>query len=417
MIVENRRTRAHVDVPLIVMVFSLAIFGVLAVCVATYSTDSSADASLLNHIVESSYAVRQCIFLMIAPVVLVVIMNFPYDLLRRITPLLYFGGTVLVAIVWVFNRAAGVKAWLDIIWGYTIQPSEFVKLSMILMLARVLARSERPMNTFRDFMRIMLLVGVPCLIILLSGEMGSLLVIVFLFAVMLYFSNVDIRILLGMAVVAVLGILALYGVLVATGSDSYRLQRILAFMNPDLYSSDDAYQMLQSQTAIGSGGLTGIGMFIDGSMSQLNYVPADWTDFIFATIGEAWGFVGCSIILLVYLLIILRILYLARFTRDRFGMLVIIGVMGMLLFHVFENIGMTLGLMPITGIPLPFLSYGGSNMVTNMGGIALVLNVTKNRSLSHSVETPQLQSNAYLFSSTAEKQGHVRQLIRHITRK
>lgn len=397
MIVENRRTRAHVDVPLIVMVFALSIFGVLAVSVATYSTSSTSDASLLNHIVESSYAVRQCIFLMLAPVVLVVIMNFPYDLLRRITPLLYWGGILLVALVWIFNRAAGVKAWLDIIWGYTIQPSEFVKLSMILMLAKRLARSERPMNTFKDFIHIMAMAGGPCLIILASGEMGSLLVIVFLFAVMLYFANVDIRILLGLAAFAILALLGLYGVMVATGSDSYRLQRILAFMNPELYSSDDAYQMLQSQTAIGSGGLTGIGMFVDGSMSQLNYVPADWTDFIFATIGEAWGFVGCSIILLIYLLIILRILYLARYTRDRFGMLVIIGVMGMLLFHVFENIGMTLGLMPITGIPLPFLSYGGSNMVTNMGGIALVLNVTKNRSLSHSVVTPQTTTNFYRF--------------------
>ena len=397
MIVENRRARAHVDVPLMVLVLGMAVFGVLAVCVATYSTSSTSDASLLNHIVESTYAVRQCIFLMLAPVILVVLMNVPYDLLRRLTPLLYYGGTILVAVVWVFNRAEGVKAWLDIIWGYTIQPSEFVKLSMILMLARVLSRKEQPMSTVREFIQIMLLVGIPSLIILASGEMGSLLVIIFLFAVMLYFANVDMRILLGLAAAAVLGVLALYGILVATGSDSYRLQRILAFINPEMYSQDDAYQMLQSQKAIGSGGMYGIGMFVDGSMSQLNFVPADWTDFIFATIGEAWGFVGCSIILLAYLLIILRMLYLARYTRDKFGMLVIAGVIGMLLFHVFENIGMTLGLMPITGIPLPFLSYGGSNMVTNMGGVALVLNVTKHRSLSHSVITPQTTTNAYRF--------------------
>ena len=147
--------------------------------------------------------------------------------------------------------------------------------------------------------------------------------------------------------------------------------------------------MRQSQIAIGSGGFNGIGRFVDGAMSQLNYVPADWTDFIYSTIGEAWGFIGCFLVLVMYLLIILRMLYLARFTYDKYGMLIIIGVMGMLLFHVFENIGMTLGLMPITGIPLPFLSYGGSNMTTNMGGIALVLNVTKNRSLSAAISTPQ----------------------------
>ena len=373
----------------------MSIFGVLAVCVATYSTTSSPDASLLNHIVESSFAVRQCIFLFLAPFVLAVIINIPYDMLRRRTELIYYGSTILIFVVWIFNRAEGVKAWLDIIWGFTIQPSEFAKLAMILMMAKTLSRYDRPMSTVKEFIHIMLLLGVPCLIILLSGETGSMMVIVFLFAVMLYFSNVDMKLLLGLATAAILAILALYGFMVASGSDDYRLARILAFLNPELSPLKDAYQQSQSKMAIGSGGMWGIGMFVDGALSQLNYVPADWTDFIFSTIGEAWGFVGCSLILLGYLLILLRMLYLARYTRDKFGMLVITGVMGMLLFHVFENIGMTLGLMPITGIPLPFLSYGGSNMVTNMGGVALVLNVTKNRSLSHSVLTPQTRTNIY----------------------
>ena len=395
MIAENSRSRAHIDKTLLLLVFAMSIFGVLAVCVATYSTTSSPDASLLNHIVESSFAVRQCIFLFLAPFVLAVIINIPYDMLRRRTELIYYGSTILIFVVWIFNRAEGVKAWLDIIWGFTIQPSEFAKLAMILMMAKTLSRYDRPMSTVKEFIHIMLLLGVPCLIILLSGETGSMMVIVFLFAVMLYFSNVDMKLLLGLATAAILAILALYGFMVASGSDDYRLARILAFLNPELSPLDDAYQQSQSKMAIGSGGMWGIGMFVDGALSQLNYVPADWTDFIFSTIGEAWGFVGCSLILLGYLLILLRMLYLARYTRDKFGMLVITGVMGMLLFHVFENIGMTLGLMPITGIPLPFLSYGGSNMVTNMGGVALVLNVTKNRSLSHSVLTPQTRTNIY----------------------
>ena len=397
MIAENSRSRAHIDIPLLVLVFAMAIFGVLAVCVATYSTTSSPDAPLLNHIVESSSAVRQCIFLFLAPFVLAVIINIPYDILRRRTELIYYGSTLLIFVVWIFNRAEGVKAWLDIIWGFTIQPSEFAKLAMILMMAKTLSRYDRPMSTVKEFIHIMLLLGVPCLIILLSGETGSMMVIVFLFAVMLYFSNVDMKLLLTMAAVAILAVLALYGFMVATGSDDYRLARIMAFINPDLSPEKDAYQQLNSKMAIGSGGLWGIGMFVDGSMSQLNYVPADQTDFIYATIGEAFGFVGCFTIMIVYLLIILRMLYLARYTRDKFGMLMITGVMGMLLFHVFENIGMTLGLMPITGIPLPFLSYGGSNMVTNMGGVALVLNVTKNRSLSATVLTPQTQANPYRF--------------------
>ena len=396
MIAENRRANAHIDWPLILMVAAISLFGVLAVCVATYTPDSTAE-TLLGHIVESSFTLRQCFFLLLAPVVLLVIMNFPYDLMRRSTELIYYGSIVLVFLVAIFNRAEGVKQWLDIIWGFTIQPTEFAKLAMILMLAKTLARSEKPMGTIREFFYVMATVLGPGAIILLSGETGSLLVIIFLAAIMMYFSGVDMRLLLTLAAVAVLMILALYGFMVAFGIDDYRINRILAFVNPELSPQDDAYQMLQSQMAIGSGGTWGIGMFVDGSISQLNYVPADWTDFIYATIGEAFGFVGCASILIWYLLILLRMVYLAAFTRDKYGMLIISGVIGMLLFHVFENIGMTLGLMPITGIPLPFLSYGGSNMVTNMGGIALVLNVTKNRSLSGSILTPQTRVNPYTF--------------------
>ena len=388
MIAENRRARAHVDVPLIMLVAAMSIFGVLAVCVATYSTNSTAE-TWLTHIVESSSAMRQCFFLMLAPVIVVVILNIPFHVIRRFTRLAYVGGTFLVLFTWVTNGAEGVKAWTDVIWGYTIQPSEFIKLAMILMLAQELAKDEQPMGTVREFVRIMGLIAVPGVIILASGETGSLIVIVFLAAVMMFFSNVNIKLLLTMASVAILLILAVYGFVIATGVEDYRINRILAFLNPELSPLGDAYQQTQSKIAIGSGGVTGIGRFIDGALSQLNYVPADWTDFIYSTIGEAWGFVGCFLVLLMYLLIILRMLYLARYTYDKYGMLIIIGVMGMLLFHVFENIGMTLGLMPITGIPLPFLSYGGSNMTTNMGGIALVLNVTKNRSLSAAISAPQ----------------------------
>ncbi|MBQ7849224.1 MAG: FtsW/RodA/SpoVE family cell cycle protein [Clostridia bacterium] len=396
MIADNRRARAHTDWPLILMVAGLSLFGVIAVCVATYSIDSNAE-TLLAHIIESDSAMRQCFFLLLAPVIVTFIMNIPYHLIKRFTKLVYYGAAGLVLFTLVTNRAEGVKAWTDIIWNFTIQPSEFIKLSMILMLAHELSREERPLSTVGEFVRIMLIVGVPGLIILASGETGSLIVIVFFFAMMLFFSNVNMRLLLTLAALVALALISLYGAMIALDIDDYRIARILAFVNPDLSPLDDAYQMRQSQIAIGSGGLSGLGTFVDGSMSQLNYVPADWTDFIFATIGEAWGFVGCSIILVVYFCIILRMLYLARHTHDKYGMLVIVGVMGMLLFHVFENIGMTLGLMPITGIPLPFLSYGGSNMTTNMGGLGLVLNVTKNRSLSGGYTTPQTRSTTFRY--------------------
>ena len=406
MIAENRRSRAHTDIVLIALVFAMALFGVVAVCVATYSTDSSPDMSFLQHIVTSSYTMRQCLFLLIAPLVVGVIMAFPYDFLRRRAEMIYWATVILLIVVTVFNRAQGVKAWLDIIWGYTIQPSEFAKLAMILILAKQLSLRDRPMADMRSFIRIMAMVAFPCLVILLEGETGSMLVIVFLFAVMMYFANCSLKMLGILAAIGILGLLSLYGVMIATGSTDYRLARISGFLNPDLYSSSDAYQMRQSQMAIGSGGLTGIGMFVDGSMSQLNYVPADWTDFIYSTIGEAWGFVGCVSVLIGYILILLRMLYLAWYTRDKFGRLIIIGVMGMLLFHVIENVAMTLGLMPITGIPLPFLSYGGSNMVTNMGGVGLVLNVTRNRSLSGAINTPQTMYNPYRIHKRFKTRGY-----------
>ena len=396
MIAENRRARAHIDIPLILLVSAMSIFGVLAVCVATYTPGSTAE-TWLTHIVESSSAMRQCFFLLLAPVIVAVIVNIPFHIIRRFTRLAYIGGTFLVLFTWVTNGAEGVKAWTDVIWGYTIQPSEFIKLAMILMLAQELAKDERPMGTMKEFVRIMGLILVPGVIILASGETGSLIVIIFLAAVMMFFSNVNMKLLLTLAATVVLLILAVYGFVVATGVDDYRINRILAFLNPELSPLGDAYQMRQSQIAIGSGGVAGIGRFVDGAMSQLNYVPADWTDFIYSTIGEAWGFLGCFLVLVMYLLIILRMLYLARYTYDKYGMLIIIGVMGMLLFHVFENIGMTLGLMPITGIPLPFLSYGGSNMTTNMGGIALVLNVTRNRSLTSAISTPQTSTTTVRY--------------------
>lgn len=394
-ITENRHARAHVDGILIALVIAMSLFGIVAVCVATYSPQSSSDASFLNHIVESSYAMRQCLFVLLAPLILGVIMAFPYDILRRRAEWFYWAAFILLAVTTIFNRAQGVKAWLDMLWGYTIQPSEFMKLALILVLAKNFARQDSPMSDMKSFIHIFMIVIIPGVVILLQGETGSLLVIIFMFAVMMYFANVSLKTLAILAALAIAAVFALYAFMQLTDSNDYRMARIYGWLDPEAFSSSDAYQQTMSKMTIGSGGLTGNGMFVAGSIAQLNYVPADWTDFIYATIGETWGFVGCLGVLLAYILILLRMLYLAWFTRDKFGRMIIVGVTGMLLFHVLENIAMTLGLMPITGIPLPFLSYGGSNMMTNMGGVGLVLNATRNRSLNVSVSTPQTFYNPY----------------------
>ncbi|MBR5345986.1 MAG: rod shape-determining protein RodA [Clostridia bacterium] len=398
MIAENRRARAHLDIPLIAIVYALSLFGILAVAVATYSTSSDPDQPLLNHIMSSTSARRQALYVAISPIVLAIMVPLPIRFYRQRAALLYWLATGLITVVWVFNRATGVKQWLDLFMSFTIQPTEFAKLAIILMLARIMSSKEKPMSNRKDIFRTLAVLGLPSVVIMLSGETGSFFVIAFLFVFMLWFAKVDFRVLFVMLALVVLLVLAIYAYAVASGSDDYRLLRILSFFDRDAYS-ESAYQQTHSMTAIGSGGLSGRGTFVDDSWYQLNYVPADWTDFIYATIGEAWGFVGCVGVLAAYLLMILRMLWLARYTRDRFGMLVIIGVTGMFTFHVIENIGMTTGLLPITGIPLPFLSYGGSNMITNIAGIGLVLNVTKNRSLSGSYQTPQSDTSALRYTT------------------
>jgi len=382
MLNESRRSRAHFDIPLTLLVFGLAAFGVLAVSVATFSTSSTAEDTLLNYIVASYYGMRQAIFFFIAPIVVGVITYFPYEFIRRRAILFYYMACGLLAVTLITNQAQGVKAWTDIIWGYTIQPSEFVKLACIIAVAKHLETETDPLSNLQSWMRLGLLMGIPALLTLLQGEMGSVLVMIFVFGIMLYFGGIRLKILGGIAAVGIVAIAILYGYMVASGSDNYRLIRILSFVNPALVDESATYQVNNSKIAIGSGGLMGRGTFVEGAFSQLDYVPEDWTDFIFSTIGEAFGFIGCAGVILLYLLILLRMLHLARYTLDRFGQMVIIGVMAMMLFHIFENIGMTTGLMPVTGIPLPFLSYGGSNMVTNMAGIGLVLNATKNRSVT-----------------------------------
>ena len=399
---DSRHSRAHTDWILIFLVFGLSAIGILAVTVATFSTSSDQDAAMLNQIVSSYYGQRQSIFFFVSMVAVGIVANIPYEIIRRYSWIVYLGACFLLGVA-LAGEATGVKAWINLLWDYTLQPSEFVKLACIITTAKYLENNTNPMGTPKEFIRIAIMVGFPWLLTLAQGEMGSVIVMVFVFAVMMFFGGIKLRIIAGVLVVGVAAIGLVIGYALSSGSDSYRLMRILSFIDPTV---DEAasYQVTQSKVAIGSGGLTGIGIFKQGSFSQLDYVPEDWTDFIFSTIGEAVGFVGCAVVVLLYMAIILRMLYLAMYTHNRFGQQCIIGVMAMLLFHVWENVGMTVGRMPVTGIPLPFLSYGGSNLLTNMVGIGLVINVVRNRSISHvSGYNPQVAALGRYFETKDKK--------------
>ncbi len=380
MIFEDKRTRPRFDFLLLLLTYALMIFGVLAISIATFDPTAPAE-SLLNHILNSNTGSWQAIFVIASPAIVWFVVSVPYEHFRTYA-ILYYGGIMLLlfAVLLVSTAIRAVKGWFTVGLGRMLQPSEFAKLTLILMLARELAITEKPMGDFRSFLRIALLALIPMGLTYVQGETGTVIVMAGIVYLMLFFGGVDWKWILAITVLGALAVGGIFAYGIIGGSQNYKILRLISFLDPKAYEKSAGYQILNSQQAIGAGGLTGIGAFVPGSMSQLNYVPEDWTDFIFSTIGEAVGFVGCTLIVLTYLALILRMLYLSRFTADKFGRLLIIGVMAMMFLHVFQNIAMTLGLMPITGIPLPFLSYGGSNLVTNTIGISLVLNVTRNRS-------------------------------------
>lgn len=378
---SRRRGRAHFDWPIIAIVYLISLFGILCISIAMYNPENGTDLSILGHILSSRSGQMQCAWVLVSIPLLFFIVQFPPERMKALSWLAYI--IVLLILVITLSLATavnGIKSWLDTGFGRSIQPCEFAKLSVLLILARELSKSDKPMGTLKDFFRVILLVGIPAGIVLLQGETGSVIVIGAMFLVMTYFARIDMRLWFGMIALMAIGIAVLIGYNIISGSDDYRILRLLAFTDPSKYSESGGYQLLQAQNAIGSGQLNGIGFYRSDSMSTLGYVPESSTDFIFSVVGESFGFIGSCALILAYLILIIRMAVLGRYTTDAYGRLLIYGVMGMLLFHVFENIGMNIGLMPITGIPLPFMSYGGSNYLTNMVGIGIVLSVVKHRS-------------------------------------
>lgn len=390
MIKGNDRIKQRFDWWLFVMTYVLIVAGVLFITVATFTPDKSDDIPLLNRILESRSGSWQAVFALASPFILFIVYNIQYPSLKNLTVIAYIIVIVLGVFASLTSSIRNVSAWLFIGQGRMIQPSELTKPVIILMLANRMSKSEKPMSNFKDAVMIMMIGGAPILLTLFQKETGSAIVMAGIMYCMMFFSGVDRKVMWVITIIAVIGVSAFFAYGIISGSTDYRILRLLSFIDPQKYYNSAGYQILNSRQAIGAGGVTGIGFFIPGSMSQLSYVPENWTDFIFSTIGEAVGFVGCTIIILLYVAILLRILYVARFTYDKYGRMIIVGVASMLYIHIFQNLAMTLGRMPITGIPLPFLSHGGSNFIVNVVSIALVMNVEKNR--INSTETYRLSS-------------------------
>lgn len=374
----SRLERPHFDGLLLFVSYVLALYGVMAVTIANYNPTLGSGRSLQQLVMDANNGRLQLLWVVVSIVAVVGIMMIKYDLIGQLWPVIYVVDVLLLTLVLTTSKINGVAGWFQLL-DRTFQPSELAKIALIITLAKALSRhKDKAIPNFRYFVYICLHFGIPALLIAAQPDIGTLMVFCVIFAVMLFMSGFEIHWLVlmgGLAVVAVAPVIAYLA-----STNNYRWLRLVAFLNPDSDPTGSSFQITNSKITIGSGGPFGKGPLAEGTLTHLNYVPENHTDFIFSVVGETLGFAGSMVLLFLYAVLIFRMLHLAYHTHDRFGRLIIVGVAAMLLFHVYQNIGMCIGVMPITGIPLPFISYGGTNLVITMAGIALVLNVTKNKS-------------------------------------
>ena len=373
----NRLARPHFDWPLCLTAYALALFGVLSVSITNFNPSLGSDRPLLMLITDSGNGSWQAIFTLISPLAIGGVMFFNYQFLGRIWPVLYGVSCALLVAVLGTQAYANVSGWFTLMWERTLQPSELSKLALVISLSSELSRHEKPIPNFKYFMRLMAHIGVPSILIMLQPDVGTMLVYIVIFFMLLLASGCSLKLWFALLFGGITACIPI-GYYLYQQQD-FRWLRLVSFIDPEHDPTGAAFQIINSKIATGAGGLSGVGMFVEGTLTHLNFVPENHTDFIFSSIGETMGFVGCLVLLGLFGLLFFRMLFLAFHTPDRFGRLIIIGVMSMLMFHVFENIGMNIGVMPVTGIPLPFISYGGSNLIANMGGIGLVLNVTRRK--------------------------------------
>jgi len=299
-----------------------------------------------------------------------------YRLLRAYTPIIWFAsviGLVIVLIPGFGSKINGARAWISLPGGFQIQPAELAKIAIIVGIAMILADRDNAHEdpTDLDVLKALAIAAVPVLLIVAQPDLGTVLIISAAILAMISASGAPSRWVIGLLILAVIGVFAA----VQTGAVSqYQIARLQSFVDPNADPQASGYQLRQSRITIGSGGILGKGLF-NGPQTNGRFVPEQQTDFIFTVAGEELGFIGCSLILALYVLFFLRAFAICRRSSDLFGRLVCIGVIAWFSFQAFENIGMTMGLMPMTGVPLPFLSYGGSSMFANLIGVGLLQNV------------------------------------------
>ncbi len=368
----NRRTLKVIDKPFIFALMALIIFGLVILTSASGAINSTA---------PFYYVQKQLIALGIGVVVVLVLLNVDYSYVNRYNSFFYIATNILLILVLVLGtEMRGSQGWI-VIGGFNVQVAEFAKIMIILCFADFLSKRQGVLHTFRDMLPCFIYIGLPFLLVMVQPDLGSALAFIAITLGMMFVAGANPKILLGIVfgglVLAVLIIFCHFQFGMWLPLEDYQLKRLIVFLDP--YNDGKGgrgagWNVIQSLVAVGSGGMFGKGLF-QGTQAQLNFLPEHHTDFIFAVVAEEFGFVGASLLLLLFAVILLRAIYIAYNAKDFFSTLVAIGIISMWLFHIFENIGMSIGLMPITGIPLPFISYGGSFMLANMIAVGLLIDI------------------------------------------
>ena len=360
----RKRELKNVEWTILIVAIILCIIGLVALFSATQET-------------EHDDFNKQCIWFVVSLVILVGVMMIDYETLVKVSPILY-GLFILLLIGVLFTpEINGATSWFDIGF-FSFQPGEFAKIFVILFLAlaisRIQERGKQEINRPTRLLVLLAILGVPVLLIVKQPDFGTAAAFIVAAALMIIAAGIDRKYIVATIILVVVSIPLIYNFILP----EHAKQRIDIFLNPESDPRGAGYNIIQSKIAIGAGGLTGMGL-LKGNQTQLGYLYPKSTDFIFAVIGEEMGFLVAGTVVILYVLLITKSLYVAKTAKDEVGSLIATGITGIFLFHVVENIGMVMGLLPITGVPLPFISYGGSSLMTNFMLTGILLNISSKR--------------------------------------
>jgi rod shape determining protein RodA len=322
---------------------------------------------------------KQAITIVLGVVVVIVLGSFDYRFLKIYAGFIYLFTIFALVLVRVPGLGATdatgtAQRWFEVA-GFQITPSEFTKLALIIMLAAVLSGIRTPEPSLGDVIKALILALVPLTLVFLQPDIGTSIGIAAIVVGMLIVAGTRLR---HMIVLSVVGMIAIVFVFQTGIVQDFQLQRLKAFLDPTSVPEDVRYNLDQSLIAVGSGGLLGKG-YLHGTQTNLDYVPEQHTDFIFTVAGEEFGFVGAMAVLALYALLLWRAIRIAWLAKDPFGTYIAAGIASMFAIQMFVNVGMVIGIMPITGIPLPFLSYGGTSILVSFAAIGLLENIHMRR--------------------------------------